>query len=84
VTEATLYESIADIRGQIIDLITEASAPAVRQRVRADLVLDDLLVIANRLGRLNALGALPPHLQDGAHAVRTRTAGRTPISSSAI
>jgi hypothetical protein len=51
-TEATMYERMSAIRGEVIDLITSVTEPNARRELHADLVLDDLLAISNRLGRL--------------------------------
>jgi hypothetical protein len=61
-TEATMYERMSAIRGEVIDLITSVTEPGARRELHADLVLDDLLAISNRLGRLTrAAGYEPAH-----------------------
>jgi hypothetical protein len=72
-TEATMYERMSAIRGEVIDLITSVTEPTARRELHADLVLDDLLAIANRLGRLTRSAGF----EDRQEGVAARIAARS-------
>ncbi len=51
-TEAAIHERVCGIRSELLDLIGTIGAPATRVDLTADVMLDELLVVANRLGRV--------------------------------
>ncbi len=51
-TEAAIHERVCVIRSELLELIGSIGAPATRVDLTADVMLDDLLVVANRLGRV--------------------------------
>jgi hypothetical protein len=51
-TDAVLRERVSGIRGELLDLIGMIGSPGSRLELSTDLMLDDLLVVANRLGRV--------------------------------
>jgi hypothetical protein len=51
-TDAAIHERVCGIRGELLDLIGMIGAPGTRVELTADVMLDDLLVVANRLGRV--------------------------------
>jgi hypothetical protein len=51
-TEAAIHERLCGIRGELLELIGMIGSPGTRLELTADLMLDDLLVVANRLGRV--------------------------------
>jgi hypothetical protein len=51
-TEAAICERVSRIRAELLDLIGHIGGPATRLELTADVMLDDLLVVANRLGRV--------------------------------
>jgi hypothetical protein len=51
-TDAAIHERVCGIRGELLDLIGMLGAPGTRVEMSADLMLDDLLFVANRLGRV--------------------------------
>jgi hypothetical protein len=50
-TDAAIHERVCGIRGELLELIGMLGSPA-RIELTADMMLDDLLVVANRLGRV--------------------------------
>ena len=51
-TDAAIHERVCGIRGELLELIGMLGSPATRFELTADMMLDDLLVVANRLGRV--------------------------------
>jgi len=51
-TEAAIHERVSGIRGELLELIGMIGSPGSRLELTADVMLDDLLVVANRLGRV--------------------------------
>src|SRR4051812_30699621 len=51
-TDAAICERVSGIRAELLDLIGHIGGPATRLELSADMMLDDLLVVANRLGRV--------------------------------
>ncbi len=51
-TEASIYERVSGIRGQLLDLISSVDSKAADRDLRADVMLDELLGAANGLGRV--------------------------------
>ncbi len=51
-TDATIHERVCGIRGELLELIGMLGSPGTRLELGADVMLDDLLVVANRLGRV--------------------------------
>jgi hypothetical protein len=51
-TEAAIHERVCGIRGELLELIGVIGSPGTRHELAADMMLDDLLVVANRLGRV--------------------------------
>lgn len=51
-TDAAIHERVCGIRGELLELIGMLGSPATRIELTADMMLDDLLVVANRLGRV--------------------------------
>ena len=51
-TEAAIHERVCGIRGELLELIGMIGSPGTRLELAADMMLDDLLVVANRLGRV--------------------------------
>ena len=51
-TDAAICERVSGIRAELLDLIGHIGGPATRLELGADIMLDDLLVVANRLGRV--------------------------------
>ena len=51
-TDAAIHERVSGIRSELLELIGLIGAPSSRPELNADMMLDDLLVVANRLGRV--------------------------------
>ena len=51
-TDATIHERVCGIRGELLELIGMLGSPGTSFELTADMMLDDLLVVANRLGRV--------------------------------
>lgn len=52
-TESSMYQRISEIRTELIELITTVTEPSQRFETKSDLILDDLLAVTNRLGRVD-------------------------------
>ncbi len=51
-TEATIYERLSGIRGELLDLISSVGTRGAERDLRSDLMLDELMDAANGLGRV--------------------------------
>ena len=51
-TEASIYERVSGIRGELLDLISSVDSQAADRDLRANVMLDELLGAANGLGRV--------------------------------
>jgi hypothetical protein len=68
-TETAIFERITNIRAELLDVIGDVSASPGAPEPGTTAVQDDLIMVANRLGRVAAQlrpGRRPPDLGDAA------------------
>jgi hypothetical protein len=51
-TDAAIHERVCGIRIELLELIGMIGAPATRVELAGDVMLDDLLLVSNKLGRV--------------------------------